>query len=50
MNSKKKASLIMEEFKKGKLHSGSKHGNVVKDRAQAIAIMLNETGKSKKKS
>lgn len=32
----------MEEFKKGKLHSGSKKGPVVNSRAQAIAIALNE--------
>lgn len=31
----------MHEFKKGSLHSG-KGGKVVKDRKQAIAIMLSE--------
>lgn len=35
----------MEEFQKGDLHSGSKHGPVVKSRKQAIAIMLSEKRK-----
>jgi len=37
----------MEEFKKGKLHSGSKHGPKVKSRKQAIAIGLSEDRKAK---
>jgi hypothetical protein len=32
----------MHEFKGGELHSGSKHGPLVKSRAQAIAIGLSE--------
>lgn len=40
----------MHKFKEGDLHSGSKKGPVVKERAQAIAISLNEAGLSKKKS
>lgn len=32
----------MDEFKKGKLHSGSKKGPVVQSRKQAIAIGLSE--------
>ncbi len=32
----------MDEFKAGKLHSGSKKGPVVKSRKQAIAIGLSE--------
>jgi hypothetical protein len=33
---------VMHKWKKGKLHSGSKHGPQVKGRKQAIAIMLSE--------
>lgn len=33
---------VMPNFKKGKLHSGSKTGPKVKNRKQAIAIMLSE--------
>lgn len=37
----------MEEFKSGKLHSGSKKGPRVKSRKQAIAIGLSEERKEK---
>ena len=37
----------MHEFKRGKLHSGSKTGPKVKSRAQAIAIGLSEGRKKK---
>lgn len=33
---------VMSEFKKGKLHSGSKKGPVVTNPKQAVAIMLSE--------
>jgi len=36
------ASQVMHKWKHGKLHSGSKSGPVVKNRAQAIAIMMSE--------
>lgn len=36
------SSEVMHKFKEGLLHSGSKSGKVVKDRKQAIAIMLSE--------
>ncbi len=36
---------VMHKFKHGKLHSGSKHGPKVKNRKQAIAIMLSEKKK-----
>lgn len=36
----------MGEFKRGNLHSGSKHGPVVKSRKQAIAIGLSESRKA----
>ena len=32
----------LHEFKRGKLHSGSKKGPLVKDRSQALAIGLSE--------
>lgn len=35
-----KIHKVMEEFKEGKLHSGSKKGPKVKTRKQAIAIAL----------
>jgi hypothetical protein len=37
----------MHKFKHGGLHSGSKKGPVVKNRKQAIAIALSESGQSK---
>ena len=39
-----------EEYKAGKLHSGSKKGPIVTSRKQAVAIALSEAGKSKPKS
>lgn len=36
---------VMHKFKHGNLHSGSKKGPKVKDRKQAIAIMLSEKKK-----
>jgi len=41
-----KEHKVMREYKEGTLHSGSKHGPLVKSRAQAIAIALSEAGKS----
>ena len=43
----KKVSKVMNEFKSGKLHSGSKKGPVVKSRKQAVAIGLSEAKKAK---
>jgi len=37
----------MHEFKKGTLHSGSKHGPKVKSREQAQAIAMSQSGQSK---
>lgn len=39
---KEKIGKVMHKFKKGKLHSGSKKGPIVKDRDQAIAIGFSE--------
>lgn len=36
---------VLNEFKSGELHSGSKSGPVVKNRKQAIAIALSEQKK-----
>lgn len=44
----KKVGVVMREFKKGKLHSGSKKGPKVTSRKQAIAIAMSEAGMSKK--
>ena len=38
---------VMHKYKSGKLHSGSKKGPKVKNRKQAIAIMLSEKAKEK---
>ena len=42
-----KVEVVMAEFKKGTLHSGS--GDIVKNRKQAISIALSEAGLSKRK-
>lgn len=47
---KKKVKVVMEEFKKGELHSGSKKGPKVTNPKQAIAIALSEQRKANKKS
>lgn len=41
------SSQVMSKFKRGKLHSGSKQGPKVKNRKQAVAIMLSEKRKEK---
>ncbi len=41
------SKLVMNKFKGGKLHSGSKKGPLVKKRKQALAIMLSEKAKEK---
>ena len=43
---KDKMHQTMNEFKKGKLHSGSKKGPKVKSRKQAIAIGLSQARKA----
>ena len=42
------SSEVMSEYKRGSLRSGSKKGPKVKDRKQAIAIMLSEKRKEGK--
>lgn len=41
----KKVAKVMKEYKKGKLHSGSKKGPKVTSKKQAIAIGLSEARK-----
>ena len=45
---KKKMKRVLEEFDEKKLHSGSKKGPLVKDKAQAIAIGYSEAKRAKK--
>lgn len=45
-----KMQKVMGEFKRGKLHSGSKKGPQVKDRKQAVAIGLSEARKAGEKT
>lgn len=44
-----KVKKVMEEFKEGKLHSGSKKGPEVSNKKQAIAIALSEARKAGEK-
>jgi len=46
---KAKIKKVFTEAKKGKLHSGSKKGPIVKDKKQILAIALSEAGIAKKK-
>lgn len=41
----KKFEKVLDEYKKGKLHSGSKKGPKVKSRKQALAIAFSEAKK-----
>ncbi len=44
----RKVKKVMKEFSEGELHSGSKKGPIVKDKAQALAIGFSEGRKAKK--
>ena len=50
LKGQKKVQVVMHEFKKGTLHSGS--GDIVTNPKQAVAIAMSEAGlsKSQKKS
>lgn len=45
-----KVAKVMREYKKGKLHSGSKKGPEVTNPKQAVAIALSEGRKAVKKN
>ncbi len=47
LTGKEKIPVVMSEFKRGTLHSGS--GDIVKNPKQAIAIALSESRKRKKR-
>jgi len=47
LKGQKKVGVVLSEFKRGTLHSGS--GQIIKKRSQAIAVALSEAGLSKKK-
>jgi len=44
-----KMKLVMDEWKAGTLHSGSKKGPIVRSQRQAVAIALNQSGQSRSK-
>lgn len=46
---KAKIKRVMEEFKEGKLHSGSKKGPIVTNPKQGIAIAISESKRKKRK-
>ena len=46
---REKLAKVFHEAKTGQLRSGSKHGPVVKNRKQIIAIALSEAGLARKK-
>lgn len=43
----RKMRKVMHEYKRGTLHSGSKHGPKVTSRKQAIAIAISEAKKAR---
>lgn len=46
---RRKVGKVMDEYKTGKLRSGSEKGPKVRSRKQALAIALSEAGVKKKK-
>jgi hypothetical protein len=43
-----KVKTVMDEWKAGTLHSGSKKGPVVRSQKQAVAIALSQSGQSRR--
>jgi len=46
---KAKVKTVMDEWKAGTLHSGSKKGPIVRNQKQAVAIALSQSGQSRKR-
>lgn len=44
-----KVKTVMDEWKAGTLHSGSKKGPIVRNQKQAVAIALSQSGQSKQR-
>jgi len=44
-----KVKTVMDEWKAGTLHSGSKKGPIVRSQKQAVAIALSQSGQSRKR-
>jgi len=44
-----KVKTVMDEWKAGTLHSGSKKGPIVRNQRQAVAIALSQSGQSRKR-
>jgi len=46
---KAKTKKVMDEWKAGTLHSGSKKGPIVRSQKQAVAIALSQSGQSQRR-
>jgi len=46
---KAKVKTVMDEWKAGTLHSGSKKGPIVRSQKQAVAIALSQSGQSRRR-